>query len=739
MSFRPSLKPGWFLQCAAIAVLLCLPSCVLKAAPAPDPPGDSHGIVLAGDSNYPPYQFITPDGRATGFDVELFRTVAGHLHVPLQVELGNWASTRQALAAGRVDVVPMLVTPEREKLYLFTTPFLYRYHLVFGRRGSGFVHSFHELGGRRVAAQYEGVAWTRLQPLNDVRIVPTQTEPAAIDMLRQGKADYAVVPMMIGYSTITHGQDAEIVALSPPLLEMPYAYAVSRDRPALVGRIDKALAQVKRDGTYDRLYLQWLGNLEPPSDSFRHGLLIAALTLVPLLLFLLWWLRHSRLRAQQETARRRELERDVDYLAYNDPDTGLPNQHGFLRQLGYHLEHADKPRVAVIRIDLLDLDTLRAVAGDAVELRLLKALGARLDQSDARWWATCLAPGKFALVVQSFSDPGDVVEIVQAALGCIQARLDLGGLPIEQPCCAGVALYPDHAPDPAGLLRAASMACSAAPARRTACVFYDAGLEPDPRSLTLVSELREAMESGSLDWAVQPKVDLRSQRLVGVEVLTRWNHPVHGALAPDEFLPLAEPTGLLRQLTEYVVRQVADYGELWAPYGPDFHIAVNASVNDLADDDVVATIIDANGVSSFRLVIEVTESEQVRDADAVLRSLRRLKAAGIEIALDDFGTGYSSLNYLKRMAPDEVKIDQSFVRDVVESTTDRAIVQAAINLAHSLGARVCAEGIEDDAMLAWLREAGCDLGQGFALGRPMPPEALASWHLPSGLLHVGDA
>ncbi|NLA67805.1 MAG: EAL domain-containing protein [Gammaproteobacteria bacterium] len=241
---------------------------------------------------------------------------------------------------------------------------------------------------------------------------------------------------------------------------------------------------------------------------------------------------------------------------------------------------------------------------------------------------------------------------------------------------------------------------------------------PDPQ---LMAELRESIAAGSLGFALQPKVDLRSGRVIGAELLARWDHPRLGPLAPDAFVPMAERMGCIGEMTLHLVRRGLEHGRDWPVAAGRLHVSINVSANDLADSALVDAILEACSGGGPSLMLEVTETEVMREPERVAVALPRLRAHGIRISVDDFGAGHSSLVNLRRLGPDELKIDRSFVGALLASHSDRAIVRATIHLGHELGAKVAAEGIEDEATRDWLMRAGCDIGQGYALHRPMSP------------------
>jgi EAL domain-containing protein (putative c-di-GMP-specific phosphodiesterase class I) len=258
--------------------------------------------------------------------------------------------------------------------------------------------------------------------------------------------------------------------------------------------------------------------------------------------------------------------------------------------------------------------------------------------------------------------------------------------------------------------------------------LYDPAEDPyDPERLLLIGDLRDAISDGELELHYQPKFASRDLHLVGVEALVRWQHPTRGELQPGDFIPLAEHTGLIRPLTLFVLREAARQWRVWHADSLDVTIAVNLSVANLLDDqlvDDVERILTEEQMPPERLVLEITESSVMTDPLRTIAMLERLAAMDIGLSIDDYGTGHSSLAYLRRLPVHELKIDRAFVQHLGVDHQDLEIVRSTIALGHSLGLRVVAEGVEDSRALALLQDDDCDLVQGFHLGRPVPPEAL---------------
>jgi EAL domain-containing protein (putative c-di-GMP-specific phosphodiesterase class I) len=295
----------------------------------------------------------------------------------------------------------------------------------------------------------------------------------------------------------------------------------------------------------------------------------------------------------------------------------------------------------------------------------------------------------------------------------------------------GIALFPEHGTDASLLLQRADVAMYHA--KRTDSGYAPYAAEHDeysPDRLTLITELRQAIEQDQLILYFQPKLRIQSEEIDGVEALVRWEHPERGLIPPDQFIPLAEHTGLIRPLTTWVLDQALRQCREWQGAGLELRVAVNVSARSLHEPDLVSSIerlLATHDVRAGLLEVELTESalmaDPVRGADVLVR----LHQMGVKIAVDDFGTGYSSLAYLKRLPVDAIKIDKSFVQNMATQQDDVFIVRSVSDLGHSLGLEVVAEGVESKHGLHLLQMMGCDLAQGYHVSRPLPPAALIAW------------
>jgi diguanylate cyclase (GGDEF)-like protein/PAS domain S-box-containing protein len=422
------------------------------------------------------------------------------------------------------------------------------------------------------------------------------------------------------------------------------------------------------------------------------------------------------------------------HQAMHDTLTGLPN-----RALLFDvLEKAiDSARVAgsQLALMLMDLDRFKEVNdtfghhfGDA----LLKQVAFRLqNQMRGEDVVARLGGDEFAVVLPAFADNNATATAARRILNTLEQQFVIEGQVLEVGASIGIALYPEHGADARTLLRRADVAMYTAKQKQTGYSFHREDAEVrSADQLSLVVELRGAIERNELELYYQPKVHMQTSLMTRCEVLMRWNHPRRGLLGPSEFIPVAERTGLIRSLTDWLLDHALEQCSRWREAGAPIHVALNISAKSLLDQSLpekVAAVLARWSVDARFLKIEITESSIMADPAHALAILAMLQSMGVRLSVDDFGTGYSSLTHLRELPIDEIKIDKSFVMGMATSEADAAIVRTVIDLAHNLGKQVCAEGVENEVAWHALRMLGCDLAQGFWIARPMPAEELMQW------------
>ena len=419
--------------------------------------------------------------------------------------------------------------------------------------------------------------------------------------------------------------------------------------------------------------------------------------------------------------------------AITDDLTGLPNRRLLLDRLDAAVLGAarDGGSVGFLLIDLDGFKELNDTLGHRAGDLLLEGIGGRLAgglrEGDL---LARLGGDEFGVLL-----PGtEAVEAMQVAER-LRARLHepfvVEDMRLDADASVGVAVYPAHAGDTDALMQRADVAMYTAKGARTGCELYDPDRDCESRDhRALIADLRAALETDQLVLHYQPKARLGDGGVGGVEALVRWEHPERGLIPPMSFIPAAEQAGLMRPLTLHVLDRALAQCTAWRREGLELSVAVNLSAANLLDLGMpgdVGALLARHRVPPHSLVLEVTETVLMADPERATEVLRRLRALGVVIALDDFGTGYSSLSYLKRLAIDELKIDKSFVLELAQDTHSAAIVRSTVELACALGLRAVAEGVEDEASWAMLREFGCTLAQGYLLSRPLPAAELTRW------------
>ncbi len=433
-----------------------------------------------------------------------------------------------------------------------------------------------------------------------------------------------------------------------------------------------------------------------------------------------------------EMSDRKRAEEQLVQLANYDSLTGLPNRTLFEQKLANAITRARRgdAQLAVLFMDLDRFKHINDSLGHQIGDEVLKRVAQRLKRCIAdRDTVARLSGDEFIVLVEHATQREDMGVLAERILGTIARPLLLNEMELRVTCSLGITLLAADSPDAKSLLANADTALYRAKhLGRNSYQFFTPDMhEAALRRLKHEVELRKALTRGELVLHYQPLFDLLNGRLMGLEALLRWHSRVFGLVPPTEFIPLAEETGLIIPIGEWVLREACRQAVHWRGiYGAEFHMAVNLSARQFTVANLASTvgrILGESGLPAQALLLEITESVALANENSNLEELRKLRGMGIRLALDDFGTGNSSLGYLKRFPIDVLKLDQSFVRDVAISREDAAVARATIQLANSLGIRVVAEGVENEAQLKWLQTQNCELIQGFLLSEPLNADA----------------
>ncbi|GAB7192362.1 hypothetical protein NUM3379_30710 [Kineococcus sp. NUM-3379] len=440
-----------------------------------------------------------------------------------------------------------------------------------------------------------------------------------------------------------------------------------------------------------------------------------------------------------EAASRRlhgELARN-EHQALHDALTGLPNRALLFQRTEAVLAGGPGRRAGVLLLDLDRFkevnDTLGHHVGDRLLVEVAQLLSAELAPVGLREPVTLARLGgdEFAVLVPEVEREEDLELLAHRLVEVLRRPVSLDGVDVSVGASVGVVLAPHDGDSPELLLQRADVAMYTAKRASAPVARYAAEADQySPERLTMVGELRQALAAGDLELHFQPKAQTSTGEVRGFEALLRWSHPRRGTVPPDVFVPLAESTGLIDEMTLFVVERALEQCAAWAAAGHELSVAVNVSVRNLGDvrfPERVARILRGSGVPASRLVLELTESAFMTDPATAMQVLHALKSVGVGLSIDDYGSGYSSLAYIRELPVDELKIDREFVRWLAERERDRAIVRSTVDLGRNLGLRVVAEGVEDRAAWAVLADAGCEQVQGYFLSRPLPARDVLPW------------
>jgi diguanylate cyclase (GGDEF)-like protein len=423
-----------------------------------------------------------------------------------------------------------------------------------------------------------------------------------------------------------------------------------------------------------------------------------------------------------------------EHQALHDSLTDLPNRTLFHDRVRQALTSARRDHVPAA-VMIMDLDRFKEVndtLGHASGDELLKQVGLRLSaslrESDT---VARLGGDEFGVLLPKVVDAEAAVAVARKLRTTLEEPFTIHGLTLQMEASVGIALYPDHGGDVQSLLQRADVAMYVAKEHPAGCEVYTRERDDySPDRLTLLTELRRAIDRGELLLHYQPKADLRTGEIHGVEALVRWQHPERGMIPPDEFIPAAQKTGVIGPLTMFVLDEALRQCRTWSLQGLELCVAVNLSTRNLLDlhlPEAVGELLARWEVPAGLLELEITESTILADPVRAMQILSRLDEMGVRLSIDDFGTGYSSLAYLKRLPVDELKIDKSFILGMDESENDEVIVRSTIDLGRNLGLRVVAEGVESAQGWSRLAQLGCNVAQGYYLSRPVPAAELTAW------------
>jgi diguanylate cyclase (GGDEF)-like protein len=706
----------------ALLALVILAACATVAMAQLVPPSP---LVVVTDGNYPPYLFRGSDGELRGVVRDRWELWSKATGVPVKIEAMDWMLAQQSVLDGRADVIDTLsYTEARAQRYEFGSgggPVEAR---IFFHRTVGGIHDVASLRGIAVGAKAGSACgeWLRGHGVQLLRIYTDSralVKAAAAGDLRLFCMDAPTAR----YLLVETGVYEEFKE-SPPLYTTTLDWAVQEGRGSLRDFIQRGFARVPRS-ELEAVEARWLGNpvrFPIPNRYWMGAAMLVALALGGAVFLLV---------------RGRRLHRRATHLSTVDAVTAMPNRAALHAHLAGFIAGAHDAEVVLVLACVERLKGVRDAYGSGLADRVLHEAGRRVRAEAGASYAAFVAEDAFAVILDSLPRSEDASGLARRLLATLQRPFEIDGQRVYCGASVGIAVHPRDAGNAGALLQNAGVALThARQSRGDALRFFQPEMQAVAAGrLQLETELRGALEREEFALHYQPRYDASGTDLLGFEALLRWQHPQRGLLLPADFIKVLEDTGAIAAVGEWVFRQACLQVVRWESSGlQPLPVAVNISPSQFRNrglDLTLARIIAEVGVNAGLIEIEITESSLMHDPEEAVRTLRHLKSYGLKLSLDDFGTGYSSLAYLRKFPLDALKIDRTFVRDATTNPDDSAITKAIIQLAHTLGLRVVAEGVELPEQRDLLRAWDCDEVQGYLFGKPMPAEKAAAMLLPA--------
>lgn len=683
-------------------------------------PGPSR-IVIGGDVTYPPFEWLD-EGAARGLNVDILHQAAGISGSKAEFRLGTWPDPLAALKRGDVDVVALFPSLEQNDEFLFTTPFYYVNHAIYAAPYARAAASLEDLTGQRVAMEARSPIALQLQRERiRTRILQTDSIVEALEALRDGDAEYAILPTPTA-DRLIHHLNLPVQKVVPSIGTSAFSFAVHRSRPDLFNWLQGNLEHMVATGRFSAVQQRWSEEMEftPPRERQTAGLIILSIFIALLLVISAWsWHLRQRvlLRTQQlaeAKAAESQARHDVDY----DSTTNLPKEHEFLRQVDDMLSTKSPGAAQELRlIKLASFNEVIKTVGREYAEQLVRRFADSIRHLAQGRPCGYLGRGVYALCHEAQSMP----RIFETLVNHWSNKDEK----LYSQIIGGSAYWPEDGRSGTDLIQRAETALNVSSANGKRWTAYSADMEPEADDLEMVSLFR-ADDLDGLTAVYQPQIDLRNGNVAAAEALVRWSHPTLGKVPPSRFIPLIEKAGMVSEVTHRMLDNAARMSASLRAQGLPSMISVNITISDLMEGDLpvqVERTLSRHGAKAADLKLELTETSVASDLKSATNVLHHLHDIGISLSVDDFGTGYSSLSYLSAFPIHEVKIDRHFVFDMVRNPRNRSIVRSTILMAGELGLQTVAEGAEDRVTLELLADYNCDRVQGYVFSPPLEESA----------------